>query len=69
MKKISRLFQYLYYFHKAETKELRTEAFLTAKSYYAGKSKTREDFQAFQRGYKNYICSKVAREQLAKTSN
>jgi hypothetical protein len=69
MKMISRVFRYLRYFLQAETKELRTEAFLAAKKYYAGKEKTSLEFQYFQRGYKNYICDKVARERLAQTSN
>lgn len=69
MNKLSRVFKYVYYFLTAETKELREEAFLAAKSYYAGKSKTREDFQAFQRGYINSVSSKIASEKLSKASN
>jgi hypothetical protein len=68
MKTLSRNFRYLRYFLQAETKALRTEAFLAAKHYYAGKEKTPLEFQYFQRGYKNYICDKVALERLAQTS-
>lgn len=68
MKTISRVFSYVYFFLKAETKELRTEAFNAAKKYYATREFTSTEFQYFQRGYKNYLCHEAAKKQLAKTN-
>jgi hypothetical protein len=65
MKTISHAFRYLYYFFKAETEELRTEAFLSAKQYYAGKQKTSLEFTHYQRGFKNQRCHEAAKAKLA----
>lgn len=65
MKKLSRFFQYLYYFFKAETKDLRTEAFNAAKKYYSTREHTPLEFQYFQRGYKNQRCGEIATNKLA----
>lgn len=68
MKKLSRFFQYLYYFLKAETKDLRIEAFNAARQYYSTREFTSLEFQYFQRGYKNYLCHEAAKKQLAHTN-
>jgi len=67
MKTISRVFSYVYFFLKAETKELRIEAFNAAKKYYATREHTSLEFQYFQRGYKNQRCSEIATNKLAQT--
>jgi hypothetical protein len=40
---------------------LQQEAFESAKKYFEGKSKTIEEFQAYQRGYKNAYRSTYAK--------
>jgi hypothetical protein len=65
MKTISHAFRYLYYFLKAETEELRTEAFLSAKQYYAGRYRTPLEFQYYQIGFKNQRCREAAKAKLA----
>jgi hypothetical protein len=65
MKTISHAFRYLYYFLVSETKELRTEAFLSAKQYYAGKQKTALEFRHYQMGFKNQRCHEAAKAKLA----
>lgn len=79
MKMISRVFRYLYYFVKAETKELRLEAFRAAQLHYASRpvrtasnphprpvdyERRRLDFTSFQRGYINTRCHEIAKAQL-----
>jgi hypothetical protein len=66
MKTISRVFSYVYYFLKAETKELRIEAFNAAKKYYSTRNHTLKDFQSYQQGYRNQRCHEAAIKQLAK---
>jgi hypothetical protein len=66
MKTISRVFSYVYFFLKAETKELRLEAFNAAKKYYSTRTHTPKDFEFYQRGYKNQRCHEAAIKQLAK---
>lgn len=80
MKTIVRAFRYALYFLRAETKELRAEAFEAAKRYYASKplrtanhpyphpieyTQRREAFQAFQRAYINQRCHEVAKKQTS----
>lgn len=83
MKKLSRFFQYLYYFVKAETKDLRIEAFKAAQHYYSARpllsstnphptpvdyERRRLEFTAFQRGYKNTRCHEIATAHLVTTN-
>lgn len=48
---IKKITKYMKYYFEPESKVIHKMAFDSAKEYYAGKSKTREDFQAYQRGY------------------
>jgi hypothetical protein len=66
MRSIARAFKYLVYFLEADTKELRQEAREAARQYYSTRPnlKTIDNFQAFQRGFKNARCSQAAKDRL-----
>ena len=68
MNAIFRAFKYVHFYLKADTKELRQEAFDSAKKYYAGKQITALEFQAYQRGFKNQRCREAATNELNKTT-
>jgi hypothetical protein len=67
MRSIARAFKYLVYFLEADTKELRQEAREAARQYYSTRPnlKTIDNFQSFQRGFKNVRCRQAARNKLA----
>lgn len=46
-----------------DEKMLQKEAFASAKQYFQGKSKTMEEFMAYQRGYKNAYRSTYAKSK------
>jgi hypothetical protein len=66
MTAIIRALKYLQYFFEADTKELRQEAREAARHYYSTRPnlKTIDNFQSFQRGFKNVRCRKAARDKL-----
>jgi cation transport regulator ChaB len=60
------MINYLKAYFEPDTKTLREMAFQSAKEHYKGKHKTREDFQAYQRGYVSSYRRTYAKNKLAK---
>ena len=50
---MNRLFKYVKNYLELDSKSLNKEAFESAKKYFQGKTKTMEQFMAYQRGYKS----------------
>jgi hypothetical protein len=59
--KLNKIITYIKNYLEPDSKTLQQEAFESAKKYFQGKQKTMEEFQAYQRGYKNAYRSAYAK--------
>ena len=61
--KLNKIVRYIKNYLEPDEKMLQKEAFASAKQYFQGKSKTMEEFMAYQRGYKNAYRSTYAKSK------
>lgn len=61
---INKIKTYLKYYFEVDSKQLRKDAFDSAKTYYLNKPKTTIEFQAYQRGYINAYRSTYAKNKI-----